>query len=162
MNIPQGKPILKNTALKGINYQNMLTDLINKKFNGYICITIKDIFGIEDSVIILEDGIIKGAYHNFIDKSKDIFGDDALKIFMSNITANIGTIEIYSLSKEQTELVLTFNDKLKTYPIKDMKILNQYSNLKVKYNLNLEENKESNVETKYDLFKKIGLGNINI
>lgn len=160
MNIPTGKPIIKNVALKNLNYSSMLSDLMAKKFNGYVCLSVKDKFGYEDSFLVLEEGIVKGAYHTFLDMQKDSFGDNAIKLFMSTILSKIGTLDVYSLTKEQAELILTFNEKIKNNPIKDIKYLNQFANSKYKNEIiNINETQE---ETKYDLFKKIGLGNISI
>jgi hypothetical protein len=161
MNIPTGKPIIKGLALKNLNYQNMIQDLITKRFNGYICLTAKDQFGYEDTFIVFEDGIISGAYHNFLDKVKENFGDIAIKLFMSAFTAKFGTLDVYALTKEQVELILTFNEKIKNMPVKDIKYLNQFVNSK--YREEIIGSNASNVEeTKYDLFKKIGLGNISV
>ncbi|PIU22642.1 MAG: hypothetical protein COT14_00055 [Candidatus Diapherotrites archaeon CG08_land_8_20_14_0_20_30_16] len=160
MNIPTGKPIIKNVALKNLNCQNMISDLSAKKFNGYICITIKDKFGYEDSFLVFQDGIIKGAYHTFLDKNKENFGDNAMKLFMSTLVVQFGTLDVYALTKEQTELILTFNEKIKTTPIKEYKYLSQF--VTPKYREEIIGTTEGENESKYDLFKKIGLGNINI
>ena len=161
MNIPTGKPVIKLLTLKNLNHNNMLLDLIKKKFNGYVCITVKDKYGYEDSFIVFEDGFIKGAYHRFLDKSKDSFGDNALKLFMSSFSSKLGTIDVYSLTKEQAELILTFNEKIKNKPTNDIKFLNQFNNFKYKEEI-LGNSSENKKETKYDLFKRIGLGNVNI
>lgn len=161
MNIPTGKPLVKQVSLKKLNYNNMLSDLFVKKFNGYICLTIKDKYGFEDSFIVLEDGIVQGAYHKFLNYGKENFGDNALKLFMSSFNSSLGTLDVYSLTKEQAELILTFNEKIKNTPIKDIKTLNQYNNPKYKSDIigTLDQNTSDN---KYDLFKQIGLGNIQI
>jgi len=160
MNIPTGKPVIKGMALKSLNYQNMIQDLITKRFNGYVCLTVQDKFGYEDSFIVFEDGIISGAFHSFLDKSKEDFGDIAIKLFMSCFASGIGTLDVFALTKEQAELILTFNEKIKTNPIKEVKYLNQFVNSKYRESFFDSNN---NVETnKYDLFKSIGLGNINV
>jgi len=161
MNIPTGKPIIKGLALKNLNYQSMIQDLITKKFNGYICLTAKDNFGYEDTFIVFQEGVVSGAFHSFLDKAKENFGDNAIKLFMSCFTLKLGTLDVYALTKEQTELILTFNEKIKNMPIKDIKYLNQFVNSK--YRDEIIGNSNINVEeTKYDLFKRIGLGNINV
>ena len=161
MNIPTGKPLIKQVSLKKLNYLNMLSDLLTKKFNGYICLTIKDKFGYEDTFIVLEDGIIQGAYHKFLDFNKETFGDNAIKLFMSSFSAKFGTLDVYTLTKEQSELILTFNEKIKNVPIKDIKILNQYCDSKYREEI-INITNQGNDDTKYDLFKRIGLGNIDI
>ena len=161
MNIPTGKPLIKQISLKKLNYNNMLFDLFSKKFNGYICLTIKDKYGYEDSFIVMEDGLIQGAYHKFLNQNKETFGDKAIKLFVNSLNSNLGSLDVYSLTKEQTELILTFNEKIKHNPIKDIKTLNQYND--PKYKDEIIENYEKNTnDNKYDLFKKIGLGNIQI
>jgi len=160
MNIPTGKQVIKGVPLKNLKYENMLLDLCSKNFNGYICLTAKDNAGYEDSFIVFEDGKIMGAYHNFLDKKKDSFGEDALKRFMSSFDSSFGVIDVYALTKEQAELILTFNEKLRISPTKDIKYLNQLKN--PKYREEVFGDKNTNEITKYDLFKRIGLGNISI
>ncbi len=160
MNITQGVPVSKNLNLKKVNYEVMFTDLFNKKFYGYICLTTFDNLGYDDDIIILQNGFIVGAYHQSLNQKKEFFGDNAIPLFFNNLTNEYGCLDIFSLTKEQTELILTFNEKMKNKPIKDIKYLNQFMNNK--YKEQIFNNKPIKEESKYDLFKKIGLGNIKI
>ncbi len=162
MNIPSGKQIVKNVALKKLDYANMLSDLIQKRFNGYLCLTINDKYNFEDSLLVFEDGAIKGAYSKFLNYEKEAFGDSAISIFLNNLKLEIGNIDVFSLTKEQTELILTFNEKMKTTPINDTKSLNKFVNSSYKENFMSKFMKQGSEDTKYSLFKQIGLGNLNI
>lgn len=157
MNIPQGKSIIKNTSTLKLNYESMLNDLILKKFNGYVCLTVKDKLGFEDGFLVFQEGNIKGGFYKLLDKNKDYYSENAIKFFMSSIK-NPGAIDVYSLTKEQTELLLTFNEKIRNKPINSIKYLKEFSTNNNKEELFVEEKEEN----KYDLFKKIGLGNIKI
>ncbi len=162
MNIPSGKQIVKNLTLKKLDYANMLSDLIQKKFNGYICLTVNDKYGFEDCIFVFEDGIIKGSYVKFLNYEKEAFGDSAVSIFLNNLKLELGNIDVFSLTKEQTELILTFNEKVKTTLIPDTKSLNKFVSSSYKENFMSKVMKQSSGDTKYDLFKQIGLGNLNI
>lgn len=162
MNIPSGKQIVKNLSLKKLDYASMLADLIQKKFNGYICLTVNDKYGFEDSLFVFEDGIIKGSHQNFLNYEKEVFGDEAIYFFINNLKLEFGNIDVFSLTKEQTELILTFNEKMKTSPIADTKSLNKFASSSYKENFMSKVMKHGSEDTKYDLFKQIGLGNLNI
>jgi hypothetical protein len=157
MNIPEGKPIVKNLSTLKLNYESMLNDLFLKKFSGYVCLTINQNKGYEDGFIVFQDGILQGAYYTLLDKNKEYYSEKALAFFMKGIKI-LGNLDIYSLTKEQVELLLTFNEKIRNKPINSIKYLNDFSNNNITEELFVEEKDEN----KYDLFKKIGLGNIKI
>lgn len=162
MNIPSGKQLATKLTLKDINAKNMIVDLISKKFNGYVSITITENFGFEDGLLIFSQGNISGAHYVLLHENKEIFGEDALKLFFNALGANFGTLDVYQLTKEQVELMLTFNEKTKINNIFDMKkidslfVKNYNADAVAKYSTQIQES------SKFDLFKKIGLGNIRI
>jgi hypothetical protein len=158
MNIPQGKPIIKNVSTLKLNYESMLNDLIIKKFNGYVCLTLNDKLGYEDGFIVFQNGIILGAYYNLLDKNKEFYSENAIRFFVKGLKSNFGALDVYTLTKEQTELLLTFNEKIRNKPINSIKYLNEFTPNNSNEELFVEEKEEN----KYDLFKKIGLGNIKI
>lgn len=157
MNIPEGTPIAKNLSTLKLNSESMLNDLFLKKFSGYVCLTINQNKSYEDGFIVFQDGILKGSYYTFLEKNKDYYGDNALAFFMRGIKV-LGTLDIYSLTKEQVELLLTFNEKIRIKPINSIKYLNDFTNNNITEELVVKEKEEN----KFDLFKKIGLKNIRI
>ena len=160
MNIPVGSLVVGKLSSKSIDAKKMLQDLINKSFNGYISITTLEENGFEDGMIVFEDGIIKGASHNFLFKNKSKFGQDALSFILNIFASNYGTIDIFKLTKEQVELILTFNEQIKTQTIKNLSNINNL--FKTKYDSSLLGIKQNDEKSKYDLFKQIGLGNVKI
>lgn len=157
MNIPEGKAIAKNLTTLKLNSDSMLNDLFLKKFNGYVCLTINEKNGYEDGFIVFQEGSILGSYYMFLDKKKEFYSTNALSLFVNNLKY-LGNIDIYSLTKEQTELLLTFNEKIRTKAINSIKYLKELTTNNYKEELFVEEKEEN----KYDLFKKIGLRNIKI
>ena len=160
MNIPSGEEVVKNLEVKGIKTSSMIKDLNNKKFNGYVSITIREKFGFEDGVIIFKDGEISGSYYNFLLKNKELYGKDAFTFVMNAFGAEFGSLDVNKLSKEQVELMLTFNEKSKF----ELKLKDLQKKIKTKYDENLVS-QEIGIDVKdekYELFKKIGLGNLGI
>jgi len=161
MNIPSGKQVVSELATSGVDPKKMLGDLMKKNFNGYVSVTCKERFGFEDGFVILENGVIKGSYYKMLKNQKDAFGKDALALLLNAFGSGFGTIDIFMLTKEQVDLMLTFNEKVKFEASDLSKIKDLFKN---KYDPNLLGNYIEVQETtsKYDLFKKIGLGNIKI
>jgi hypothetical protein len=160
VNIPSGEEVVKNLEVKGIKTSSMIKDLNNKKFNGYVSITIREKFGFEDGVIIFKDGEISGSYYNFLLKNKELYGKDAFTFVMNAFGAEFGSLDVNKLSKEQVELMLTFNEKSKF----ELKLKDLQKKIKTKYDENLVS-QEIGIDVKdekYELFKKIGLGNLGI
>jgi len=161
MNIPSGKQIVSKLNIREIDAKTMLSDLLRKKFNGYICITVNGSAGFEDGILILELGAIKGCHYKLLQNNKNYYAESALKLFLNSYGAEFGTIDVYGLTKEQVDLILTFNEKVK---IKDITDINSIADLFVShYNSDLTLNKDVKKSvSKYDLLKSIGLGNTGL
>ena len=159
MNIPVGENVVSGLPVKEIDPKEMLSDLISKSFNGYVAITIFTDKGYEDGIIIFESGSIVGSYYKHLVLEKEFFGMNGLKYVLNMFGAEYGVIDVFKLSKEQVELLLTFNERVKTKSIKNLSDIKDF--FVSKYNPNLFEEKTEEV-SKYDLFKKIGLGSLKI
>lgn len=159
MNIPAGTKIAYNMKTNELNAQKMIGDLQKKQFSGYITITVKEKFGFEDGIIVIKKGLISGSYYNIISVNHDIYSKDALSLIGNAFGSSSGAVDIYQLSNEQVDLMLTFNEKIRIdnsdgfYQL----IAQKYDFTKVqKY---LKNDKES---SKYDLLKKIGLEGLKV
>jgi hypothetical protein len=162
MNIPSGKQIISKLETKDLNSKNMIRDLMNKKFSGYITVTINQQFGFEDGLLIFSNGIIKGAHYVLLKENNEIFGEDAIKLILNALGAKYGTLDVYQLTKEQVELMLTFNEKTKVTDIADISKIEQFFVNDYNTNITAKYSSQKQEDSKYDIFKKIGLGNIRI
>jgi len=162
VNIPSGKQIVTKLTIKDINAKSMLKDLLAKKFNGYITITINEKFGFEDGIIIVSQGFIKGAHYLLLKENKDIFGEDAFRLSLNAFAAKNGTVDVYQITREQVDLMLTFNEKTKIPEIADITKIDSLFPKSYNPEFVARFSDQKQESSKFELLKRIGLGNIRI
>jgi hypothetical protein len=164
MNLPVNNPILKDLFLDQISSDKLFFDLNQRKFNGYVYLTIKGEFGFEESFIIFEKGNIVGNIYVLEGYDIELFGSEAFNLCINAFGAENGVLNIYDLKEDQIKLVLIFNDKIKNIKQIVSKNKNSKKNYflkNIKYNPNaiqelLTEKININKSQK-DLFSERGL-----
>jgi len=162
MNIPTGERVAETISVAKVDVRKVISDLQVKKFNGYVSVTAKMNYGFEDSALFFKQGSTIGSVHSFLSFEKAVYGDDAVSLFFNTFGAKFGCFDVFKLTSEQMELIMTFNDKILFRSTNPLKILDNY----------IKEYKDSLVEKyidksdigkdKYSLLKEIGLGNIGL
>lgn len=133
MNLPVTNPIVKNAPLNKIITEKLFLDLFDKKFTGYIYLTIEGKYCFEDSIILLNNGKIEGAIYIVDGFDIELLGKDAISFCFNCFGANNGKLNIFALTSDQIKLILLFNDKIKfSLEIKKKKEIPSLKN--VKYN----------------------------
>lgn len=159
MNLPVDEIKEQNLSLKDMNIKKKLVSLLEKKFSGYAILTIDGRSGIEEGALLFRDGEAIGAVFEYLRFGRSLFGDAALLHFLNASKAEFGILDIIGLNSQQIELIIAFNEKIelnKPVSAKDLaKIVPD------KYNPKFAENELkselSKKESKFDIFKKIGL-----
>ncbi len=152
MNLPVGKTIERDLKLSKVDKKKILTDLFDGLFTGYIVLTVEGKTGIEEGLLLFEKGELKGSIFEEISKENELMGDIALIKSMNAFAAKEGIIDVNSLTKQQVELIIAFQENIlitKTTKAEELikLIPKTYDSIK----------KENKKETKIDIFKKIGL-----
>jgi hypothetical protein len=163
MNIPVGQLVEENTPLKGTNLAKKLSSLMLNGFTGYLVLTIEGRSGIEEGLALLKGGFIVGAIYEYVKFDSSFYGNDALQQLMNSSLAEYGVIDVGSLSKQQVELIIAFNEKIElAKPIEAKqieKIVPKRYDAKVAEKALGKELKKK--ESKFDVFKKLGLGGVS-
>lgn len=147
MNLPVSNPIVKNVPLDKIIPEKLFLDLLNKKFTGYLYLTIEGKYCFEESIILFNSGKIEGSIYLIDSFDIELFGKDAIHYCFNCFGATNGRLNLFSLTTEQIKLVLLFNDKIK-YSLAITKT-NSIPALKdIKYNEQLIDNLLKNKITK--------------
>ncbi len=134
MDLPSGEKIEQGIVLKTLKLEKTLTDLAQTKFSGYLALTIDSSTGIEEGAVLFREGKIIAAVYEYGQVKLIHYGETAFQEFMNALHAPHGVLDIYQLSKQQAELIVAFNEKMKAeHEVKDLKNLlaakfsNQYS-----------------------------------
>ena len=110
MGIAAGAMIETSKNLKDVEAKNYLLKLMNKKFDGYICTTVRGINGIEEGLVLLEKGKITLSSYEYFWYDKKVVAEDALKRSLNSFNAPLGVMDVFSLTPQQVKLVKTLKE----------------------------------------------------
>ncbi|PIU02611.1 MAG: hypothetical protein COT55_02595 [Candidatus Diapherotrites archaeon CG09_land_8_20_14_0_10_32_12] len=162
MNIPTGERVAENISTAKVDVRKVISDLENKKFSGYISVTNNNGFGFEDGALFFKLGNVIGSVHTFLFYDKSVYGDESAALFFNSFASKSGCFDVFRLTSEQMELIVTFNDKILFKSQNNQKLFDNYVK---EYKASLVEkyiDRSSSSKDKYGLLKEIGLGNIGI
>ncbi len=122
MNLPVLSPVVRNVPLDKIVSDKLFLDLYDKKFDGYIYLTIDGKYGFEEAILILSKGKIEGTIYLIEGHDIELMGKDAIGFCLNSFGAKKGILNIFALTDDQIKLVLLFNEKIKhSFAIKTSK-----------------------------------------
>jgi len=110
MNLPAGK-IVRSLEKGKDNFVAGIAELVKTGFTGYFILTIEGYSGIEEGVLFIREGQVIGASFEYPKYGVSVFGDSAAKQFFNALAAKHGVADVCELSKQQLELITTFNEK---------------------------------------------------
>ena len=108
MNFPVGTVAFKGEVpldLVGVSQK-----LFNKKFNGYLILTVRGHF-IEEGVLFFRDGEVTGAIAECLAIESTVKGSEALDYFFNQTKGN-GFYQCIELTRSQVDLITAFDEKL--------------------------------------------------
>ena len=126
LNLPYGTPIKTGIDVASVDFLALLKELSTKSFNGYACMTIKGIGGIEEGIVLFDNGKVVASFYEYFKYNKAVYGDQAFVRIMNASVAKEGVIDLYQLSNEQVQLILAFNEQAISIPTEK-----DYRNLKL-------------------------------
>lgn len=135
---------------------------MNTPFNGYIVITIEGYAGIEEGVFLFKAGNIIGALYEYTNFDIMVYGDFALQQAFNAAAADFAVFDLCELSKQQVDLIVAFNEKIQIQQAIQQKDAGRY--FRQKYDSGFAQKTLHEVvkkeESRYDIFKKIGITDI--
>ena len=109
MNLPAGEPVETGIDVKDVDLRKTLLNFFNASLNGYLCVMIEGYDGVEEGVLVFKAGHPVAASYEYLKHDKSVAGEGALSRVFNAVTAPSGIVDVYSMSKEQTDLVISFN-----------------------------------------------------
>lgn len=116
MNFPTGTPVKTAIDAQAVDFVALLKELKGKLFNGYVCLTIQGRGGIEEGVIVYDNGKIVGCSYEYLAHQREFLGDAAFSRTMNASLASNGIIDVFQLRNDQVQLILAFNEKIICLP----------------------------------------------
>ncbi len=110
MNITSGTPMEKGTSLGDIRPKEYMAKLMEEKFNGYTCVTIRGKTGIEEGVILFHNGSVVSCDYEYYKYNARFVAEEALARNLNAFIAPKGVLDSFSLSPYQIQLVMTLNE----------------------------------------------------
>jgi hypothetical protein len=163
MNFPLGKIIVDSIKVNEFNWKQKLNEFDSQKFTGYIVVTLEGVEGIEEGVLSFLKGKAISCFYEFTKFELNFFGDSALPIFFNALNAEYGVGEIHETTSQQIELIVAFNESIKLKKDFSRNDLNKFfsNEFSVKYAKEALSKALTDLESRSDIFKRIGLSNLN-
>jgi hypothetical protein len=159
MNLPMGNAIFKGKTLKENSFLSAIEELHKKAISGYLVLTSHSPSGMEEGVLLYRNGEITGSVFSFLKFNETLFSNDAARLLMNAAQSEYGVFDAITLSKQQAELVLAFNDKMAFEKLLSPKDLSKLA--PKKYESSLVERyvgeKLKLEESRIDVLKRFGL-----
>jgi hypothetical protein len=159
MDLPVGDFLETGIIVKDNIVRDKISALLETDFAGYAVVTIEGRSGIEEGILLIRQNIVIGAIFDYLRFAKEVFGDEAVTHFFNAAKADFAVMDIISLSKQQIELIIAFNEKIElSKPImqKDLARIGAE-----KFSPRLAESVLGNElfkkESRFDVFRKVGL-----
>jgi hypothetical protein len=163
LNLPVGTTKKQAVSIKATDLKKDVSALMVQGFNGYLVVTIEGYAGIEEGVFLFKAGSLYGSIYEYVNFEITVYGDIALTQAFNATAAEFGVFDICELSKQQVDLIVAFNEKVQVSQQILQKDIQRFFPQKFDSNY-AKKTLESVVkkeESKYDVFKKIGLGDIS-
>ena len=156
MNVAAGNPVERGKYLEQINPKQYVNKLIIEQFNGYLCVSIHGLKGLEEGTIFFHNGNIVSSNYEYFKFNKAYLAEEAIKRSLNALLAKTGVIDLYSLSSYQVQLILTLNE--------ENNLKNKITKKEFNFPLSFNEDYEKQLITelgedisKEDLLKRFGL-----
>lgn len=162
LNLPVGIMQQQAVPAHSVDVKKIFQQLMGTNFNGYLVVTIEGFAGIEEGVFLIKNGVLFGALYEYSNFDITVFGSGALQQAFNALAADYAVFDVCELSKQQVELIGAFNEKtILPQPIMQKDVLKYF---KTKFEPSFAQATLQQVlkkeESKYDVFKKIGLTDI--
>lgn len=163
MNVPVGDVLEPGLSLKEQKLDKKFSEILkDNSFTGYVILTTEGRTGIEEGMALIKSGLVIGSIYEHLKFGKSNYGEPALEEMLNSGLADFGVMDIGSLSKQQVDLIIAFNEKIELKTPLSWKELSKM--MPKEYNAKVAEkavgSETIKKESKFDVFKKLGLGGV--
>ena len=113
MNIPLGTVEEEHISFSDSDPFAKLKKLTGSGFAGYLVATIEGISGLEEGVLLIRDQEVVGTVFSALRLNKQLHGVKSLRLVLNLLKAKKGVFDVNKLSKQQIDLIIAFNEKLR-------------------------------------------------
>lgn len=147
MNLPYGKPIKTGVFIKK-GTLDVILSLMTHKLTGYVCFTLYS-EGFEEGIVVLDSGKPVASSYEIFSQGREYLAEEALKRVLK-MEGNI-IFDVFSVERDQLEMILAFNQKSVFKAIPDEKSLRKLCTISIK-----EEKVEEEI-TREKVLRKYGI-----
>ncbi|MCD6415052.1 MAG: DUF2226 domain-containing protein [Candidatus Diapherotrites archaeon] len=112
MSIPVGTQKIKGEKVSANKLLEDVHAFMEQNSTGYFCITIKGKYGMEEGLLIIENGRAIGANYEYLNFDKAFNANDGLTRVLNAFHAKYGIYDCFELSVQQIELLKIFNENM--------------------------------------------------
>ena len=109
MNISAGKPIDKGKEASSITPKTYISSFMDTSFSGHLVITGEGLYGIEEGILLFNDGNIIASSYSYFSFNKEFKAMEALSRTLNAFKNKKSIIDTYSLASYQVQLVTSLN-----------------------------------------------------
>ncbi len=162
MNIPVGRVEQEHVSFSEAEPFAKLEQLLKSGFNGYLVATIEGISGLEEGLLMMRESLVVGAVFDALRVKKQVYGVPALRLVFNLLKAQKGVFDLSMLSKQQIDLIMAFNEKIKLPKPIDLDALKRLKPASYRAEVVSKELAVDlgSKDTRYNLLKQFGLGSI--
>lgn len=162
MNLPVGVLKRQTVALNSLDIAKEFESLSDAGFSGYAVATIQGADGMDEALVLFNDGLIVGTVYTYCKYDFELKGPEAVDPCFNGLAAKQGVVDVNALSHQQVELVLAFNDKVKlSAPIQKRQFRSLFkASFDESASMRLLAKVKRSEESRGDLFKRFGLGGL--
>jgi hypothetical protein len=156
-----GTQKIKGKRLESRSVTSDLKSFMEERDSGYFCVTVRGNHGLQEALMIVENGLLIGAHFEYLKFGKTFDADDALKRGLNSFFAPQGIYDSYELSVQQMELLKIFNEDMLFLEPKSIQTLEGM--IPISYSTHFEAEVASQTEkNQEDLLEEHGLSQVNI
>ena len=111
INLPSGKVVETGVPITEVDLHATLDNLFNASLNGYLCLMIQGTDGIEEGVLIFKAGHPVAGAFEYLKYGQVVLAEEAIIRIFNAAAAKLGILDVFALTKEQVDTVLSFNGK---------------------------------------------------
>ncbi len=98
METPAGTPIKEGLDTTTVDFRKLFPTLRDHHLTGYMAVDILTNNGIEEGILLYNEGEIIAAEYEYLAQGETVSGEDALKLIMNACTGK-GTFDVYEIPK---------------------------------------------------------------
>lgn len=162
MNIPVGTVEERQLLFSEAEPFAKIKGLLQSEFDGYVVATVEGASGLEEGLLLLKGRVVVGAVFDSVRLGKQLYGALGLRLVLNLLKSSNGVFDVNRLSKQQVDLIIAFNEKIRLSKPLDSGMLSKLEPSAYRQDLvstELSVDLDAS-DSKHNLLKKFGIGSV--